>query len=83
MKKNYKIILLFCLLLGGMLSDASAKRKNSFVRKDEIIFLLFEVCFRGLGHLVEETERLYGFDEERDVGVRQERPLFFILSADR
>ena len=36
MKKNYKIILLFCLLLGGMLSDASAKRKNSFVRKDEI-----------------------------------------------
>lgn len=27
MKKNYKIILLFCLLLGGMLSDASAKRK--------------------------------------------------------
>lgn len=36
MKKNYKIILLFCLLPGGMLSDASAKRKNSFVRKDEI-----------------------------------------------
>ena len=36
MKKNYKIILLFCLLLGGMLSDASSKRKNSFVRKDEI-----------------------------------------------
>ena len=32
---------------------------------------------------MEETERLYGFDEERDVGVRQERPLFFILSADR
>lgn len=36
MKKNYKVIFLFCLLLGGMLSDASAKRKNSFVRKDEI-----------------------------------------------
>lgn len=36
MKKNYKVIFLFCLLLSGMLSDASAKRKNSFVRKDEI-----------------------------------------------
>lgn len=36
MKKNYKIMLLFCLLIGGIMADASAKRKNSFVRKDEI-----------------------------------------------
>ena len=85
MKKNYKIILLFCLLLGGMLSDASAKRKNSFVRKDEI--------FSYYSKFVSEVwdiswKKPKGFTDlmcirDRDVGVRQERPLFFILSADR
>lgn len=48
MKKNYKVIIIFCLLVGGMLSDASAKRRNTLIRKDEIFSFYSEYVSEAL-----------------------------------